>query len=304
MKKILLILSLVLMLSVFLTSCNQMSYNKALKLIENGNYEEARVIFSELGIYQDSQKYLRHLHYIPVSINIQRDGQTATTEVEIGRNGLPANVKHVDSGKETLYSFTYNSNGDLKKLSYTSYTGDVLKVSYTYDETGRLVSETQSNGALESTTVSYSYDSKDNVSKVVRTGLGGQEFISESEYDSYGNIIRRTDIFSETDKVTVDYIYSGAKLTKAIYHYSDTVRYTEEYTYDSNGRLSMTMCIYTNGDQASCEYTYDENGNVTKKTVTDEMGGQTVYEYTYKLVYTSAEYTKEEIVRLLDQFTP
>ena len=38
------------------TPCDYLAYTKAVSLLEDGKYEEAKTIFEELGDYKDSQK--------------------------------------------------------------------------------------------------------------------------------------------------------------------------------------------------------------------------------------------------------
>lgn len=58
MKKIIPLLLVAVSVLVMFTGCNKSDYNEAVTLMENGQYEQAIAIFTELGDYNDSQNKL------------------------------------------------------------------------------------------------------------------------------------------------------------------------------------------------------------------------------------------------------
>ena len=62
MKKIL-SFAMVLVMLLALCGCDKLDYNKAMKAYDNGEYAEARDLFSELGDYEDSAKMVKDCDY-------------------------------------------------------------------------------------------------------------------------------------------------------------------------------------------------------------------------------------------------
>ena len=64
MKKIICLLVLFSMMLTCFVSCSTLKYERAMKLIEKGEYEKAYAIFEELGDSEMCAKF----HYVPVSV--------------------------------------------------------------------------------------------------------------------------------------------------------------------------------------------------------------------------------------------
>lgn len=63
MKRLfLLIVALIIVLSTF-TACDGSNYKKAVKLMDSGNYEEAKAIFAEIKDYKDSAELINECDY-------------------------------------------------------------------------------------------------------------------------------------------------------------------------------------------------------------------------------------------------
>ena len=69
-EKILIALLLIFALALPLVSCDSSKYKNAIELISSGNYEEAYVLFKELGDYKDSEEYLSRFWYMPVKLSV------------------------------------------------------------------------------------------------------------------------------------------------------------------------------------------------------------------------------------------
>ncbi|MBP3684167.1 MAG: tetratricopeptide repeat protein [Oscillospiraceae bacterium] len=74
MKKCILV---VMVLVLLLTGCGNSDYNKAMDLYEAGNYEEAIVLFLELGDYEDSAEKVIACNY-GIALNFYNSGDYAT----------------------------------------------------------------------------------------------------------------------------------------------------------------------------------------------------------------------------------
>ena len=155
------------------------------------------------------------------------------------------------------------------------------KTSYTYNELGQQVSETDPDN--NTTTLVY------NALGMVLSTTNALGQTTTSTYDKAGNV---------TSRVTPDgrselYTYDGDRLVKETWLNADgSVVDVLTYTYDNDGNMltatnnagtyTMTydgnrLASITNPFGVTLSYTYDENGNVT--SVADSLGGLTTYTY-------------------------
>lgn len=68
---------MVIVLALLLTGCGNSDYNKAMDLYEDGKYEEAIVLFLELGDYEDSAEKVIACNY-GIALNFYNSGDYAT----------------------------------------------------------------------------------------------------------------------------------------------------------------------------------------------------------------------------------
>ncbi len=191
------------------------------------------------------------------------DNQGREVIVEsIGPKGL--------SVKETT---SYNKKGQVSRKS--SRTGNLTTTeNYTYDERGRILTQTNSTGR----NISYAYGNR-----TVSTTTNGH--IHTKTYDAWGGVKSVTDPVS-----TIDYTYKSVGQPKEIVtggatfsmtYYDDTGKQktltdpnagTLTYTYDAAGRVKT----HVDGKGRTTTNTYDNLGRLTK-SVTDGV----TTEYTY-----------------------
>ena len=179
------------------------------------------------------------------------------------------NVKtHTDSNNKVT-SYTYDTNHHI--LTSTQPDGSV----FTYDSTGKIVSEQYPNGVTNTT----NYNSDGTKSGVTS---GNNNYSAQYGYDTNGNVNQFTETFgSNVKSASYTYDSNGNILTiseggvlKVIYAYVSNNQLTREdnvllnktivYGYDSNGNMvTKTIYPYTTGTlgTAVTTYTYQYNSN-------------------------------------------
>ncbi|MBR6825953.1 MAG: RHS repeat protein, partial [Oscillospiraceae bacterium] len=153
-------------------------------------------------------------------------------------------------GTRTLASYTYTErNHYLQELEY----GNGDSVQYTYDNVGRLLTQTYEDGD----TVSYTYDNSGALAKVTDSATGRT---TTSYYDF-------TDRLMKTVEEGVDYYHSVGytydrinNLTQLVEKVNGT-EHTTSYTYDDDNRITSKTT-----DGITVSYTYDAFGRVTQQT--------------------------------------
>ena len=132
MKKILAILVVALMICS-LAGCDSSKYKKAVELYDSGDYQAAIVIFSELGDYEDSAKYLKDAKWYALHDYIEKNGRRVGSSYALEKSGPVENyaittvyVATVDSDPDSLIiNATY-----VKDLGFMQYQDDCVLVVY------------------------------------------------------------------------------------------------------------------------------------------------------------------------------
>ena len=222
---------------------------------------------------------------------------TESTTYDFAYNAF-GNQTSVGIGDDTLASYEYNpKNGKLKKITY----GNGFVVEYVYN-TLELLTEvwyTENNVRYKAHEYVYTangqlYEYKDNVS--------GKTVIYKYDFD------KRLSSISEYDNDNVYYGFQNSveyneegNLSKTLYsinHYNGTnvnnTFWSYNYRYTGDGKLSH-VDISTAQNNVTEEYTYDSYGRVSEqhKTVSDATGTEmvdssTIYTYKDNGDYTSA----------------
>ncbi len=156
-------------------------YEKAVSLIDEGNYEDAYALFKQLGDYKDSQKYLDRFHFIPIRACYQSEDDSETTVVFLGSNNLPSKVAYMENGEEDGFDeYTYDAKGNIIQYVYTSPTDNRTVCDYSYDEKGNLIQKIHTSSYGE-TTYDYMYDTNGNMIKAVES-YGEETEVVEVQY--------------------------------------------------------------------------------------------------------------------------
>ena len=243
------------------------------------------------------------------------DAVTGSTTYTFGYGDFGA-AKTAKAGSYTLASYTYDSDRNLRELSY----GNGAKITYTYDTKGRVITEQYKNGA-ETVTVAYTYDE---IGRVIRVDDGSSNRITTYSYDPQNRVVDVKVTENGSQLHTLHYAYNeegqiksrkvkvgismqAATETAYLYdtqHRIDTVvsagflqhtqyndlglpsqiymRYgndhvvTQQYTYSSTTELSQLAISYGTTEKTYA-YAYDSRGNITQIT----LSGTQIIKYTY-----------------------
>lgn len=190
-----------------------------------------------------------------------------------------------EGNKNYRVECTYNANGD--ELSYAYYYGDELGEAYhyTYDEHGKLLTETYSD-----TEIRYAYDAEGNIlsvetyrdgqrldsrtytyrdGKLVEESYVSNGYWSVRTYDAHGNVVTVIAGDEETlpgEETVTNYhnTYADGKLVEAKAYQDDVL--VSHRRFDSAGNETLYVS-YMDEDGAESyreEADYDENGRLIR----------------------------------------
>ena len=234
-----------------------------------------------------------------------------------------------EGNKNYRVEYTYNANGD--ELSYAYYYGDELGEAYhyTYDEHGKLVTETYSNVEIR-----YAYDAEGNIlsedtyrdgerigsrtytyrdGKLAEKRDANDYYWSIRTYDSYGHMVTLTEGDVETlpgEETVTNYhnTYADGKLVEVKAYQNDVL--LSERRLDSAGNQTL-YAVYMGEDGAESyreEADFDESGRLIRSFCRYDEGwgmcGENTTTYTYGddgMLHSMRYYSYEE---LLEEYIP
>ncbi|MBE6608636.1 MAG: RHS repeat protein [Ruminococcaceae bacterium] len=293
MKKIISILLLVCFAIGCLTSCSNMKYEKALELIENGEYEEAYAIFEELGDYKDSKEQIKQLNYNQAIDFIEEGKYEEAYSIfkNLGNSDMcdkfyyvPVHIEYTSGNNKISHDFYYNENNILSQsLEFEDFETDSYNRNtvndYEYDANGNLIKWIITNYKEEKSVYEYSYDTKGNLLNKTFTSGDGYRRTVEYTYDENGRLIKEYNVPGST----LEYAYdSNNNLIKKIYTYlPEGDQQINDYTYDKNGNLIKDIHTSYGINKHIIDYTYDANDNLIKKVFIHPDGMEYINEYIY-----------------------
>ena len=165
-----------------------------------------------------------------------------------------------------LLSYAYDDWGNLIKKEQTDLKGNVTTTSYTYDESGKLLSENNvtKHGAVQPR-VKYTYDDRGNqLTKTQFNNLGQQINQYRYTYDKRGN--RLSEERLTADKVVYKVLYTYDKNDNMLTQEEEvggTYRYA--WTYDKSGNKLTEQYLIDGALSRSIKYSYDRSGNLLEE---------------------------------------
>ena len=331
--KLLAVLIVAIMCTSAFTACslgNASKYRQALELTEQGDYEAAYALFTELGDYKDAKKEAAKFRYVPIKETaefISPDGtKIENLVISLNENNLPfQNIKTGENGYQHTCLISYTADNQLMKVSCSATDGTTEYYECTYDQNGNLIKEytvyqdgststseytynengdrtkleiTESTGYFYS--AEYTFDADGRESKVIITDEYGI-YIYNNVYDEEGNLIQEI-VTDENSNETTIYEHSydeQCNLLETTINEGDSVWVSRKCTYDENGQTIREHHNFSDGYFVTWEYAYDANGNVINKHININGSSNETYTTEYKLVYIPFEYTAEEWDRIV-----
>ena len=229
---------------------------------------------------------------------------TGNLDSETNRLDVTTTYKYNDVGakiqeKFDIYEFNYIPHGELESVKVSGKT----KVSYSYDDENKLLSESYANGDTvryeyddngnlarqyhnddTSPYVTYSYNTNNELTQKINSDTGLKYVYGENNSVSVYKISDNTLVQSYTEDVTEANEENGieAKTDVTESHFGDTYSYTTKdnsisYQYGDNSLTfsaksndksqTVSDSVKLNGTTAvESKYSYDENGNVLTKS--------------------------------------
>ncbi|MFZ5353381.1 MAG: RHS repeat-associated core domain-containing protein, partial [Bacillota bacterium] len=190
-----------------------------------------------------------------------RNGNTTTFAYDGLNRMISKSVTNPsDTAINSTYAYSYSMTGSLKSTS-----GGGSAVSYTYDDLGRLVQETEENNIIKQ----YSYDAVNNRKSFTLKQNGAIKLNNSYTYDNLNRLYQVYD----NSQLSATYQYD-ANGNRSLLTYANGI--VTEYTYNlTNNILSLTNKKNSN-IVSQFTYTYYSNGNIESKT---DSNGKTSYTY-------------------------
>ena len=243
--------------------------------------------------------------------------------VQTVRSGVPDTYVLYDSlarersaytttlGGKKLYTQlrTFNKKGEVIKeaLPYIEGEGSIQYVTSTYDDYGRVISQSKPSPDGSTQTSTHSYQGftvvttdpngiqkqvvKNAIGQVLHTSDAFGETVASSidySYDAIGNLLSTTD--SQSNTISMQYDAAGNKT-----YMNDPDLGVWQYRYRADGKLYLQWSGAGNADASHhvTEIDYDILGRMTSKTIYDKeaLGSQGANAYTYN--YTDFEYNAQ-----------
>lgn len=268
------------------------SYERAVKFLENGRYDDAYNAFSAMGEYEDAQELARESLYRKAEWLAAEGDHAGAKALFLELGDYKDSARMAEAFIEVL---------SLSEASYNAQCEGPLTISYSYDEAGKLKTETMHFSAYEGM--------KDRVLEYSWNGDGSfsiTEGKSLREYDTWGVLLREDGV----EKYTYDYGYhENGQLYYVCAYDAQTEGFVSELVYDEKGNLiratgSDGSIVTTNNeyDEAGrlvkaenfdseggfinrTSFEYDEKGNLKRSTFMDLENNTVVTNYSYTVVY-------------------
>ena len=185
-------------------------------------------------------------------------------KVKLDKSGRITKIKCTASNPkfEYEYTFTYDSNGNVIKMTGEDTETRNFEFDYTYSSDGLIIKSERSGSYSE--VWNYLYNDKGLLDECFDGDGSSLEATSvySYEYDKKGRITSNKHNDSKYESYTdIKYTYNSKGFrTKQEYKNSSNVEYTDVYDYNKAGDL-IKFTITSDGESSTNKYKYDELGN-------------------------------------------
>lgn len=263
--------------------CEGAEYDKALSLLEEGKYPEAKAIFESLGDDEESRRHLSRFHYIPTTMHMTYNGTTSVNEIRLNAQNLPDLITWDGVLDSDTSAYRYDDAGNIIHETLVDEEGVQTDIVYTYDANGRLLKKVETFEEYMITD-EYIYNENGLLASIATTTASGYTSSREFTYDEKGRLIKEYAGMEGISKTT-EYSYdeNGNKVQEiAAFMFSNST-YNAVYTstYDANGNEIRCVSLNSDGSEDVFDYIYDENNRLIKRHYLYANGTENVFDYTY-----------------------
>ena len=229
-------------------------------------------------------------YHIPTSTSYTLDDGTLVEHNYSGNKDIEVEVVGLNETLYTLNFYTYDACGNLIREQKHTSESEYIQTDYVYDAKGRLLSETTAGVTKQYTydnmgrmtsqtdgngnTASYTYDSMGRITQVIYpNSTSGQPAVASTSY-TVSNGINRVVETDEVGNVTT-YNYDAVGNIVSVYVGNVLV---ERYEYDQYSRVSKKY----DADGNFTAYTYDYAGRITALDLYAPNATEPFYQETYQ----------------------
>lgn len=285
---------LLLSFTLLLTACrgadpSEKIYNEAIKLLNDGKYEDAYNKFVSIQDKKDVRAYLDRFVWVCTLEKYTNHSGTFTRTTEYICNDYGYVVLEIETDSNgtayrTEYYYETQNGGKLLETKRSANGVVDYAVQYLYDSVGRLAEERYTTEAFGQYAHTYEYDKSGNLIKA-NYNFPESPYTMEYSYDASGRLTEKKQVYQYPlpSTTVTKYVYGSdglivsGEITNQSYDGSVTVT-KQEY---EKGLLIKETIHYYDGDVTKV-YEYDAYGNLTK------VKENVTYEYSYTLYYREA----------------
>lgn len=197
-------------------------------------------------------------------LRVSNEERNQQAQVEYDEKGFPTAIKVTEDGAVvTTVNMVFDARGNLVEVECAEFNVDT---SYTYDESGNVLTVTTADSTEE-----YTYDENGN-KLTCKKHRNGKVWEYSYTYNADGNVLTGQILLDGELYRAWENTYENGNL---ISEKQDNDEY--RYAYDAQGNM-LTYDFYRDGEFVwNISYTYDADGNCTSETHDGELKYESVY---------------------------
>lgn len=233
------------------------TYCTAQQLLVEGDHEAARTAFLDLGDYRDASAYVEDFRWMLLSYQEEGNEQHKAVYQRWGEDLLYATLRFDEAVGQTFTPVDFEANmQEISDGNYVDYADYMARNEF--NEDGLVVKSTKKSGGYF--TYEYRYNANGTIAETIR-----KEYYSD---DRYGGRISQLYTYDGQGRVSA---LNKTTFLSNTWDYGPSSTYEVVFHYDENGEI-------TSADFASYFYSYNATGRVYNTT---ELSWTNIYNYGY-----------------------